>query len=268
MWMYKYRVIKWLQFEGASSWMGLAGAQLQLAGTRPELTSSIARQRSNYSPRLPWCSTEAELYIKTFIILHVDRKHLLDGVFSDNWRYLCLTFGHSVHLLTKSTEGALGFAHGMTLQNFDWFQPLQHVGSIHWPCAWCTGLVRASQPWRSAILSASTRYFSKCFNDWIVFKSSLTKTVQPSPGRHKAALCVLRFAFPSTRLAAPPCAGLHQRDASLLLPCVAPANPNSEFRIELHQKHSLLNNRQGFFNLFMGSPRPATPPPKKKNIKG
>ena len=50
--MYKYRVIKWLQFEGASSWMGLAGAQLQLAGTRPELATSIAWQRSsNYSPR-------------------------------------------------------------------------------------------------------------------------------------------------------------------------------------------------------------------------
>ena len=49
---WKYRVIKWLQFEGASSWMGLAGAQLQLAGTRPELTSSIAWQRSsNYLPR-------------------------------------------------------------------------------------------------------------------------------------------------------------------------------------------------------------------------
>ena len=30
----------------------------------------------------------------------------------------CLTFGHSVHLLTESTEGALGFAGGMTLQNF------------------------------------------------------------------------------------------------------------------------------------------------------
>ena len=46
-------------------------------------------------------------------------------------------------------------------KNFDRFQPSQHIGSIQWPCAWCTVLVRASQPWRSAILSASTRYFSK-----------------------------------------------------------------------------------------------------------
>ena len=46
-------------------------------------------------------------------------------------------------------------------KSFDRFQPSQHIGSIQWPCAWCTVLVRASQPWRSAILSASTRYFSK-----------------------------------------------------------------------------------------------------------
>ena len=46
-----------------------------------------------------------------------------------------MTFCRSVHLLTKSAEGALGFAHGMTLKNFDWLQPLQHVGSIQWPCA-------------------------------------------------------------------------------------------------------------------------------------
>ena len=131
-----------------------------------------------------------------------------------------------VHLLTKSAEEALGFAHGMTFKNF---------GSIRWPCAWCTSLVRAWQPWGSAILS--TRHFSTCFYDWLVSKSSLTEPVQPSPDRHKAAL-FSRFAFPSTRLAAPPCAGLHQRDASLQLPCVAPAKPSSEFRIELHHKHS------------------------------
>ena len=98
-----------------------------------------------------------------------------------------------VHLLTKSAEEALGFAHGMTFTNFDRFQPLQHVGSIRWPCAWCTSLVRAWQPWGSAILS--TRHFSTCFYDWLVSKSSLTEPVQPSPDRHKAALFSHVFSF-------------------------------------------------------------------------
>ena len=50
-----------------------------------------------------------------------------------------------------------------------------------------------------ALRSASTRFF---------FKSNRTKPVRPSPARHKAALWVPQLAFPSTRLVAPPSAGL------------------------------------------------------------